>query len=217
MKNIDSKEDKYKQLRKELRIGDKTFEEEKRVFRIQDTPISKNTPNFWLRMDLVQDIINAFFKIEMRGTQNAIIRELDILETRVCANPLLKSANTNVLVPNRYAPRFVFEENKGEGTANNYKPEDEKYNLLFKDKVEDILKEYYLDTTKFDNLQEIINPNGESFPVYRDEQVLDSDGKVAQNLKAGYWGLLKDLFINEEYFRALVKKNKPVIMPDMST
>jgi hypothetical protein len=215
MKNIDSKEDTYKQLRKELRIREKTlsvnYEEETRVFRIKNTPISKNTPNFWLRMDLVQDIINAFFKIEMRGNQNAIIRELDIMETRVCGNPLLKSANTNVLVPNRYAPRFVFEEDKGGGTSNNYKPEDEKYNLLFKDKVEDILKEYYLDTTKFDNLQDIINKNGESFPVYRDEQVLDVDGKVAQNLKAGYWGFLKDLFINEEYFRGLVKKNDSVL------
>ena len=221
---------KYEALRKELRIGEKKYETvtdengiekeieseevvdniDKRVFRITKVPSQNKTQKLWLRMDLVQDIINAFFKINMVGNESAVIRELDIMETRMCGHPLLKSANTNVLIPNRYAPRFAYEESDIDAN-NEYKPEDETYNLLFKQTVETALKEYSLDYTIYDNLQEAINPNGESFPVYRDDQLDDNEGNLAQKFNSGYWGFLRDLFIDAEHFKALVLKHDSVL------
>jgi hypothetical protein len=145
----------------------------------------------------------------MEGTQTATIRELDIMDARMCGHPLMKSASTDVLVPNRYAPRFAYEEL--DDANREYEPEDETYNRLFKQTVENTLKEYSLDFTRYDNLQEVINPSGESFPVYEDDQIFDNDGNVAQKFNSGYWGFLRDLFIDEEYFRKLVLKHDSVL------
>jgi hypothetical protein len=220
--SIDTDDEKYVNMRTELQIGKKEIDEEgnvsiidnieDRVFRIKSSPIGDNKPGFWLRMDVIQDIINAFFKIKMEGSNPSMIREFDISETIICASPLLKSSNKNVLVPNRYAPRFVYFENgSSNGVIKDNKPEDAEYTNLFKDKIEDVLKEYYLDNTTFDNLQEAINPKGESFPAYRNISIKDNKGNPVQTLKSGQWGYLKDLYIEVEYFKKLITSNDSVL------
>jgi len=231
MKNIDSNEEQYKQIRQDLRIGKRSYEtivddygqEERveldevkdniseRVFRITNVPSQNKTKKLWLRMDLIQDIINAFFKLNMTGEKSAVIRELDIMETRMCGNPFLKSSNTNVLVPNKFAPRFAYELSTDVGTNEGYQPEDGIYTSLFQEKIQNVAKDYFLDSTNFDNLQEAINPKGESFPVYKDDELKDGDGNTAQKFKSGYWGFLKDLFVDEEYFRKLVLKHDSIL------
>jgi hypothetical protein len=219
--SIDSDTQEYKNIRKALNLVEKIQDAdenvidtidniEDRVFRIKDDKISKNKKGFWLRMDLVQDIINAFFQITMENPKVAIIRNFDIMQTRMSANPFVKSTGKdgNVLVPNKYAPRFVYETEK---TAGAKKPTQEGvYDLLFKEKIDSLKKEYNFDTS-FDDLQKVINKNGQSFPVYDNLTINDEDGKTAQILKSGYWGNLKDLFINAEYFKSLVEKNDSVL------
>lgn len=209
MINIDSDKPSYTNIRRELQLGEEKEIIDQRVFRITKVPSQNKKNKLWLRMDLIQDIINAFFRVSMVGNQTAVIRELDIMDTRMCGHPLLKSANTNVLVPNRYAPRFAYEE-VGD-TNKEYIPENDTYNRLFKQTVENTLKEYSLDYTNYDNLQEVINPSGESFPVYEDDQIFDNNGNVAQKFNSGYWGFLRDLFIDEEMFKSLVLKHDSIL------
>lgn len=219
--SIDSDTEEYINIRRALRLGEKVEDADgrvidvidnidDRVFRIKDDKISKNKTGFWLRMDLVQDIINAFFQISMENPKIAIIRSFDIMQTRMCANPFVKATGPdgNILVPNKYAPRFVYETEKNAGEK---KPTQEGvYDLLFKDKIESIKKDYDFDVS-FDDLQSAINKSGNSFPVYKDDVLDDESGKPAQKLNSGYWGNLKDIFVNAEYFKKLVQKNDSVL------
>lgn len=219
--SIDADTEEYKGIRKALNLGEKVEDAdgnvidiidniEDRVFRIKDDKISKNQNGLWLRMDLVQDIINAFFQVQMENPKVAIIRNFDIMQTRMCGHPFLKATGEdgNVLVPNKYAPRFVYESEKSAGFK---RPTQEGiYDLLFKEKVESIQREYELDTS-FDDLQKVINKSGQSFPVYKDDTLNDKDGKLAQKFKSGYWGFLKDLFINAEYFKEMILDQDSVL------
>lgn len=219
LKNIDSK--KYASLRQQYRIGIPTVDGgiddniEDRVFRIDQKESSENKPGLWLRMDVIQDIINGFFQITMNNPKEAIIRRLTFEDVKVSANPFLKAVGTNILVPNQYAPRFIFQD-KAKASAT---VEDGKYTNLFKQKASLITEEYKLDPTKFDDLREAINPNGESFPVYRDLDIKDVDDNpsdqveadTAQRLKSGYWGYLTDLYVHADHFADLVKKNDSLL------
>lgn len=229
--SIDSPEQAYVELRKKLNLltiernaeGEITSTKDninERVFRITDKPISKNKNGFWLRMDLVQDIINAFFQVQMENPKTAVIKRLNIKDTKMVANPFLKGTGPNgtVLVPNKFAPRFVYE---SEANAGIKQPTQEGiYDQLFKERIEIIKKEYNFDTS-FDDLQSVINKAGESFPVYYNitvksvnpDQPKDSDsGEVSQVLKSGYWGYLKDLYINAEYLRSTILQQDSVLL-----
>lgn len=208
--SIDSDDPQYIYMRNRLKI-ETNNNIKQRTFRIVDKPISKNKNGLWLRMDLVQDIINAFFQIQMENPKTAIIRNLDIMQTVICAHPCIKGtgASGNVLVPNKYAPRFVYEKTQ---TSTPSKPADGIYDSLFKNRIDIFKKEYeYNFDTSFDDLQSVINKYGESFPVYKDETLKDKDGNPAQILPAGYWGYLKDLYINARFFQEIVKKNDSVL------
>lgn len=220
LESIDTGNVEYHRIRRELKLGERIFDADKNeikirdnidetTFRIDQKNNNKNVPNLWLRMDLVENIINAFFQVTMENPKTAIIRKFDISQAVMVANPFLKSSNENVLVPNQYAPRFTYENVTSQ--TNSYKPEDAQYTLLFREKIEAVSKEYEGISDKFDNLKEIINKSGESFPVYRDNPVKDEDGNLAQTLDAGYWGNLKDLFINAKYFRKIVENNDSVL------
>lgn len=191
--SIDSDSSEYVDMRKDLRL--ETSESiSKRVFRITKKDSDENkTSGLWLRMDLVQDIINAFFQIEMDGEKKATIRSFDISDSKICGNPFLKSVNKNVLVPNQYAPRFTIESSSSQEQAQP-RIEDAIYNSLFKKRVTELVEKYGV-SKKFDNLKEAINPSGRSFPVYTED---------IKSAERGYWGYLKDLFIEVEYLRKII-------------
>jgi hypothetical protein len=60
--NIDSPKDEYVKIRRELQLGEEKEIIDQRVFRITNTPSQNKTAKLWLRMDLIQDIINAFLE-----------------------------------------------------------------------------------------------------------------------------------------------------------
>jgi hypothetical protein len=229
LNNIDSNKPEYVNKRKDLKLLTKIYEydEERdgqgldpyvevgtkdnikeRVFRMSDKTHPKNKDGFWLRMDLVQDIINAFFEIKMVGTKTATIRQLDIMETVVVASPFLKSSNPNVLIPNRYAPRFTYQNEKSNPGKPSPTPPSGEYERLFKEKIQSLRKKYEFGNIDiFDDLKTAINPGGNSFPIYEDKDIPADGGKTAQKLKSGYWGYLKDIFISADYFKKIVENN----------
>lgn len=210
LSSIDSEDSKYTYIRNRLKLETRELPIKHRVFRISKNQCDKNEKNeAWVRMDLVQDIINAFFQIQMvapgastlmaPSSTNSTIRKFDISDTILCSSPFLKSANANVLVPNQYAPRFTSDTDSSDPDSSVF--ENLIYKQLFKSTVDKIVKEYGV-SKKFDNLKEAINPNGQSFPVY---ETKENAGK------SGYWGYLKDLYINVEYFKQIVANNDSVL------
>lgn len=227
LQNIDLP--KSAELRKKLKIGTKIYDPESnpgayvkdvlfvvddiadRSLRITKDDSGENKPGLWLRMDVIQDIINAFFQITMDNPQQAIIRSWDIEETLISASPFLKATGKDmkVLVPNQFAPRFIFQDKDKPSVT----VEDGKYASLFKTKADKVTAEYRLDPVKFDNLQEAINPTGKSFPVYEDSDIMDPTypDEVLLTLRGGYYGYLKDLFISADYFAKLVDENSSLL------
>lgn len=170
------------------------------------------------------------------------ILSFDITNTVVCAHPVLKSTQEFVLVPNQYAPRFAFEMDtrkveafvagRGGGGASATvpntptmqsvsqaslsRPDDATYDLLFKEPLERITSEeqYRGMPILFDNLKQLINPAGSSFPVYDDANVVvnTSQGvKKSQELKAGYWGYLSDLFFSATKFIDIIDRSDSLL------
>jgi len=235
LNSIDSDKLEYRDKRKNLKLLTKEYEydeelDEKgldpyveigtkdnikeRVFRMSDTSYSKNKNGFWLRMDLVQDIINAFFEIKMVGPKTATIRQFDIMQTVMVGNPFLKSSNSNILIPNQFAPRFTYQTEKSNPGQISPKPPVGEYERLFQEKINSLRKNYEFgekDADIFDDLKVAINPSGNSFPVYQNFDIPAEDGKIAQKLKSGYWGYLKDIFISAEYLRKIVENNDSVL------
>lgn len=215
--NISSK--KYEKTRAKYNLD--SVEIGKRVFIIDKKQCDKNKENrMWLRMDLIQDLINAFFEIKLLTTnekspvpsvkklataivptstaivpEGYFMRRLNINNTIMCGHPFLKSVNSNVLVPNQHAYRFTVEGATG-GKFDQAVIENKIYSQLFRDTAEKISKDYGVNQ-EVDDLKRIINPDGNSFPIYKDEA-----GKGS----SGYYGYLKDLFINVAYFQGIVSE-----------
>lgn len=229
LNSIDSNKPQYVNKRKNLKLLTKVYDYDEeldergldpwvevdtidnikeRVFRMSDKTHPKNKAGFWLRMDLVQDIINAFFEIKMVGPKTATIRQFDIMQTVMVGNPFLKSSNPNVLIPNQFAPRFTYQTQKSNPGKASPNPPSGEYERLFKEKIQSLRKNYEFGNIDiFDDLKTAINPYGESFPIYKDQDIPADGGKIAQKLKSGYWGYLKDIFIDADYFKKIVESN----------
>ncbi len=165
--------------------------------------IFKHDGERWLRMDLIEDIINIFFGIEFLNNDdkpvNVECMKLDISKVPICAHPFLKSVNKDVLFPNQIAPRFVSD--SGESTSVLNAAQSGEYLKLFPD-AEKIVSRYKLDMS-YDNLLDIINKGGRSFPMF----VPYTDNGSNNAPSAGYWGYLSDVFVSAKLFKSLVGKN----------
>lgn len=202
--SIDSNDPYYVSLRKDLGLenfGNPPIND--RVFRITQSASPKNTvtedSKLWLRMDLVQDIINAFYKGKAGDPLESPINEFYIKNAIISANRFMKSVNKNVLVPNQYAPRLTTNTEKNQPGESQL--EDSTYRDLFKEKMSAVTQQQNL-TNKIDDLRELINPRGRSFPVY--EKLLDSVGP-------GDWGYLSDLFFNAYTLKQIILRNDTLL------
>ena len=172
----------------------------------KDKQIFTSGNNTWLRMDLVANIINAFFEknfVDEKGNRLDVgLTKLDInsQEIPVCAHPALKSTNENILVPNAAAPRFAAsdKESKNKGSI----PSVDNYNSLFPN-VQKIIKENKY-TEEYDNIQEAMGA-ARSFPVY-DKEYSSKSG----NVSAGYYGYLKDIYISTSLLKTQIQNNDTV-------
>ncbi len=181
----------------------------------------------WIRMDLLVDIINAFSSVVMvdtndepkvaketengqgEGTDKPVrLNNLNIDGIRISAHPALKSVNKNVLFPNELAPRLCtlgeFKRNSGGNDIRSAKVEGGEYSALFKT-VDKIVSQGNMDRS-YDDLKSLINPNGDSFPMFK-----DFPDKELGNLKSGYWGYLSDVFVSVEMVQDLVRGNDTIL------
>jgi hypothetical protein len=235
LQNIDSDEEIYKNVRDQLGITETlpTNSEDvtartgepvvirtrdninERTFRISKQEHSDNIENFWIRMDVFQDIINAFHTIKLSdgsSTSNDsqdsnVILEFDIKDTIISGDPFLKSNTPDFLIPNKYAARFIYSAGSDETRVPMGQPDEGIYNSLFKDAVERIKKQYGLSPEGYDDLRGLINPYGESFPVYDRLERFDKERKLMNVYESGRWGYLKDIFINVNFIKETVEKN----------
>lgn len=184
--------------------------------------IFKNDDDAWMKMDLVVDIINNFFKINFIDPNDKptgiSAGNLNINKVVVVAHPALKSTSKNFIIPNQFAPRFVSKDtsksavNNGQTkkqTLNTAKPSRQgDYFQLFPN-IRSLMEENKLDET-YDDLVAAMNTKGatcQSFPMYTD--YTDADSKNSP--KAGYWGYLSDIFVSVSYFKKLVEKNDTIL------
>jgi hypothetical protein len=177
--------------------------------------VFKNDDDTWLRMDLIVDIINNFFRKEFLSTASdtqtvSSAGTLDITKVPVCAHPGLKSTSKNFIIPNKFAPRFVTFESgtlKTKSLIDAKTPRGNYYSLF--PNIKQLMISNKFDQT-YDDLLEALhtkNANANSFPMYNDY----TDNGANNSPKAGYWGYLSDIYVSVEYFKSLVKKNDTVL------
>lgn len=175
----------------------------------------------WIRMEQIVAIINRFFKLTMLDSDGndtgVIINKLNIKNVKISAHPAIKSISKNILLPNQFAPRFTIKQDSQTSTQENpaiasgnlssVVIENAEYLTLFAEAVNEVIvKNNYTD--EFDNLKEIINPEGNSFPVFKDEKYVDPFGRELQGIhKAGYWGYLEDIYVDLKHFQDLVRES----------
>jgi hypothetical protein len=194
----------------------------------------------WLRMDLVQDIFNKYFSLVFKDADGNPIGNgsvLDISESILCGNPAIKSVIEDVLIPNKFAPRFTTVQSElldrpdnkqsqqtttfsatpyGIGTTNRTTTPatqtgpttltmlntDSEYSKLFPEMLETIkLKNL---TQEYDNLQQVINRSGRSFPMFEHG---DPNKEQTKNALPGTWGYLSDIFISTEMIKEAMAHN----------
>lgn len=186
----------------------------------------------WLRMDLVVDIINKFFSIGFLDKDgqpvDAGAGKFDITGVPMCAHPALKSTTKNIIIPNKFAPRFVSIDAKAatnsmevkkqrlsdaqmiatpSNAGDSKQPTGEYYKLF--PNILKVMTENKFDDT-YDDIVAGLNSSyatARSFPQYKDY----TDNEAKNSPKAGYWGYLSDIYINVNFFKSLVKKNDTVL------
>ena len=196
--------------------------------KIFDASAEKNESNAnqegmkWIRLDLVVDILNAFSSVVMvdgngkpvsstesgeggEGEDKPVrLNNLTIADIKISAHPALKSVNKDVLFPNSFAPRLCMKAtgkpNTGENDIQKQTFSNVPYATLF-EAVGKIISQDEMDSS-YDDLKSIINPQGNSFPIFKD----DTDAKLGK-LQAGYWGYLSDVFVSVEMLKNLVNEN----------
>ena len=179
-------------------VGAIVTDKDKQIF-------TNSSGNTWLRMDLVANIINAFFErkfLDDKGTpiNDAKLTKFVVKNVPLCAHPALKSTNPNILVPNATAPRFAksADANKGDSI-----PSVSNYDALFP-RVKTIVDENKY-TNEYDNIQEAIGAEF-SFPRYD----VDYSSKNGKKAPKGYYGYLGDLYISTSILSSEIGNNDTV-------
>lgn len=195
----------------EIKNKTKDKKETAEILKIKTTgKIFRDGDEMWMKMDLVKDIINTFFKrkfLDKDGKEvNVGISELDIKDVPICAHPALKSTNKNILIPNQFAPRFVTKDpkTKAQNSLKGKSVGTGEYFTLFPD-IEKLVRENNFEDS-YDDIRSVINKSGRSFPMYK-----KYDGGDNRGAPAGYWGYLEDVYVSAKLFKGLVQKNETVL------
>jgi len=194
----------------------RTFSINSKNVTIDDAKGASGTKN-WLRMDLVQDILNQYFSLVFKDSNNNKIGSglgLDMITTVICGHPAVKSTDINVLIPNKYAPKFITKTTSQDNTQLLSKIKTKEigdYDNTFKDAgIGSVIKDKKL-SDEYDDLFKLINSKtvdvdshkGNSFPVF--EHGKDENNKYSD---VGMWGYLRDIYISVELLSGIVNRNE---------
>lgn len=181
-------------------------------FNIRKGQVYSDNGDTWLRMDLVAEIINTFFKRQFKDSEgnfiNVGLTNFDIMGKDgkgipICAHPALKSTDENILIPNSIAPRFA-NSLKNEESELKLKNTFNNYNTLFPAVAEFIAKNKYTD--EYDNIQEILKTD-RSLPVYESNYNDNYGGYAAK----GYYGYLNDVFVSVKLLKREIENQDTVM------
>jgi len=199
-----------------------------RVFEIKKLITSNRR---WVKMDYFVEILNHFFEIRFKDlvVDNPAKKDgeekkpftwlkINIDDVLISAHPGLKSIDPEVIVPNQYAPKYIYADTKGKkastGKLDNVQFEKVNYFEKFK-KIQKVIKDNNF-TSDYDDLFALMSSKisdqkykGRSFPIFS-EAGLDENDKKTYQKSIGYCGYLKDLYISTDFIKRIVEENSTV-------
>lgn len=96
-------------------INQKVFSPMRKAGKNSSPFLTKYNSESWIRMDLVKDLINSFFSVNL--DESTIINNLFLEDIMVSAHPALKSMDPDVLFPNKICPRFTIKRSAQKETS----------------------------------------------------------------------------------------------------
>lgn len=194
--------------------------------KIAGTDYDTNITKKYIKFDVFVELVNYFYsKILVQGNDVAKINFLDIKETKICAHPLIKSTDDDVLIPNKYAPKiWKKSKNVGKNKQGGIAQKDIRqvvntgYGKLLFDLGESIEKQLNDEDAElfYEDLDSIINSNSTEALGTRCFPQLTAttppgrpdEGGGRPGGPPGYWGYLKDLYISTDLIKEELKNDK---------
>jgi len=182
--------------------------QQKKLFSNQSEKVKLNNNNIdkkYVKFDVFVELLNYFYSKKFNG--GTLVSFIDINDVKICSHPGIKSTDRDVLIPNKYAPKFwKFSKDIGDEkiafssqkniTSN--APGD--YGKILYELGESVKKQLNDDTIElyYDDLDDLINSGetGREFP-----QLKNDFGPM------GYWGYLKDIYISTELIKTELERN----------
>jgi len=178
----------------------------------------------WIRMDYFVEILNHFFTTNFpavvldknnKETQFQW-QKIEIDNVLIGAHPGLKSIDPDVIIPNKFAPKYIRSDTTGRvgGTGNLSTIENGEHYKKY-GRIQSVLTEFKF-TDQYDDLEALLNkdvdPNfkGKSFPIFSDSDVKDESARNFYKQSIGYFGYLKDVYISTEFIKSSAKENSTV-------
>jgi hypothetical protein len=190
-------------------IAKKAIEEKKLFYKESDRVkgLQNNVDKQkYIKFDVFIELLNYFYSKKIDG--QIPFTFIDIENTKVCAYPTIKSTDRDVLIPNKYAPKFwkVSKNVAANKTAGVSQTEIEskvlntEYGKLLYKIGESVKQQINTADAElyYDDLDDLINSGepGREFP-----QLKNDFGPM------GYWGYLKDIYISTELIKTELERN----------
>jgi hypothetical protein len=129
----------------------------------------------------------------------------------------LKSIDPDVLIPNKFSPKYIRPDTKGRVSSSgklNTIENGEHYKKY--GRIAAILSEFKF-TDDYDDLMTLLNSSitdaklkGTSFPIFSDSDIKDAHSRATYSKNVGYIGYLKDVYISTEFIKISAKENSTV-------
>jgi hypothetical protein len=194
-----------------------------RIFRFQQGTFFPTTKQ-WIRMDYFVEILNHFFTTKFsavvldknKNPNEFTWQKIQIENVLIGAHPGLKSIDTDVLIPNKFSPKYIRPETKGKVNSSGKLASIENGEHFKKyGRVANILNEFGF-SDDYDDLLDLLNSSvdatakGKSFPIFSDSDIKDTTARETYKKSLGYFGYLGDVYISTEFIKTSAKENSTV-------
>lgn len=194
-----------------------------RMFRFQQGTFLPTTKQ-WIRMDYFVEILNYFFSTKFSATvtdankkeTQFVWQKIQIDNVLIGAHPGLKSIDPDVLIPNKFSPKYIRTDTKGKTSSSGKLSTIENGEHYKKyGRIQNVLNEFGF-SDDYDDLLDLLDntvdadAKGASFPVFSDSDISDENARKTYKQSIGYLGYLKDVYISTEFIKISAKENSTV-------
>lgn len=195
-----------------------------RIFRFQQGTFFPTTKQ-WVRMDYFVEILNYFFTTKFptvvvgkdKKETEFKWQDITIDDVLIGAHPGLKSIDPDVLIPNKFSPKYIRPDTKGRvGSSGKLNTIENGEHYKKYGRIATILSEFKF-TDDYDDLMTLLNSSitdaklkGTSFPIFSDSDIKDTHSRATYSKNVGYIGYLKDVYISTEFIKISAKENSTV-------